>query len=501
MKQSSGKITIYSKMSGLRDQLTKIKLFAMIFVLSVFGGAIGISAQEIEVKIKISESAKVRVELKLSGEKTGNRISFLYRYADVFDLDKRIENLRAFDKNDKEIPIKKLGAGEYQTVDVPAKLIYDINVKVPQNPAAKAHISWLAETGGLLMPNDLLPQDKKKIPGKIVFETPADWKIASSEKKIGTNIFATEDLEKAVFFVGKDGREKNVRIDKTNLSLVISGGPKFSDDEAIEQIESVLTEYEKIFDKIPSERVQVFLLPLADGNQDNWRAETRGQTVTIISGALPFKREALQRLHEQLRHEIFHLWIPNAVNLSGNYDWFYEGFAVYQALRTGVMLNQIRFEDYLNTLSYAFNSAKNRQISLVEMSNGRWAGTNNSVYAKGMAVAFLCDLAMLDQSKGKRSVTEIFQKFYRKHHSSSIRTDGNAAVLSILKTYPELQPIAAKYIEGKEKIEFREAVKPFGLEISENNGFTRLKISAELTGRQKDLLDKLGYNQWRKLLR
>ena len=42
--------------------------------------------------------------------------------------------------------------------------------------------------------------------------------------------------------------------------------------------------------------------------------------------------------------------IPNDVNLSGNYDWFYEGFALYQSLKLAVGLNRIRFEDFLDTL-------------------------------------------------------------------------------------------------------------------------------------------------------
>jgi hypothetical protein len=40
----------------------------------------------------------------------------------------------------------------------------------------------------------------------------------------------------------------------------------------------------------------------------------------------------------------------------------------------------------------------------------------------------------------------------------------------------------------------------FGIEAGKNEFGTVLKVSGKLSGRQKDLLDKLGYNQWRKLL-
>lgn len=486
---------------------SKKKLSIFIFCAAIFCVAGNVvRAQDVEIRIKILPDSQVRIEGKFldpQNPKLTAAISFLHGYADVDELGERVENLELSNESGAKIEVKKLAAGEYQASQIPVDFAYDVKINVPHNPASAAHISWLTEDRGLLMLNDLLPQWKGKTSGRIIFDIPDGWKITSGAAKTGANTFAADDLEKAIFLVGKDQREKVVRVDKTNLNLAIAGEWQFSDDEALQMADSILTEYKKMFGGIPTTRAQIFLLPFSQTtNPDRWRAETRGQTTTIISGALPIKREALQRLHEQLRHEIFHFWIPNAVNLSGNYDWFYEGFTIYQALRTGVELNQIRFEDYLNTLSSAFNSAKDQNISLVEMSNKRWTGTNNSVYAKGMIVAFFCDLAMLDQSKGKHSVTEIFQKLYQKYHvSNAVQTNGSTAVIEILKDYPELNPLIKKYIEGAEKIELPNELKSFGIEKSANGGFVQLKVSAQLSKRQKDLLDKLGYNQWRKLLR
>ncbi|MGI8468914.1 MAG: hypothetical protein ACR2N3_10715 [Pyrinomonadaceae bacterium] len=487
-------------------KLTKNRLLcAAFFILCC---AIIGKAQDVEIKIKILPSSRVRVEGKFRASKNieaSREISFPQNYADVSELGRRIENLELFDENGAKIEFKKLSAGEFQAEKIPARFDYEVKTDVPENPAFEAHVSWLAANQGILMTGDLLPEWKsvRKISGKIIFEIPANWKISSSETKMGENVFAVADVEKAIFLVGENFRETATRIDKTNLNLATSGEWQFSDTEAAEMAASILTEYRKMFGEIPVKQAQIILLPFPSRaeNPDRWRAETRGATVTIISGALPFKSQALQRLHEQLRHEIFHLWIPNAVNLTGNYDWFYEGFTVYQALRTGVWTNQIRFEDYLNTLAAAFDLAKNQNISLVEMSNRRWLGGNDSVYARGMMAAFLCDLAMLNQSKGKRSLTEIFQKVYQKYHVSDLQTDGNTAVLEILKSYPELQIIIQNYIKGAAKIEWQSELNQFGIETFTNNNETRLKVASELSGQQKDLLDKLGYNQWRKLLR
>lgn len=484
------------------------KSFSAIFFLWTvfFGCAAAGKAQDLEINVKILPSQRIRVEGKfLNPEnlKLNREISFLQNYAAVSELGKRIENLELFDEKKTKIGFKKLAAGEFQAENAPSAFAYEVKIDVPDNPASAANVSWLAANQGVLMFNDLLPQwkDGQKISAKIVFEIPNDWKISSSETKSSENVFSVENVEKAIFLIGRNQREKTARIDKTNLNLAIDGEWQFSDAEALEMATAILTEYRKMFGEIPVKQAQILLLPFSRTfNSDRWQAETRDATVTIISGALPSKREALQRLHEQLRHEIFHLWLPNAVNLSGNYDWFYEGFTVYQALRTGVRLNQISFQDYLNTLGRAFDLAKNQNVSLVEISNKRWTGTNNSVYARGMIVAFLCDSAMLNQGSGKRSLTEIFQKVYRKYHNAILPTDGNAAILAILKDYSELQLIVKNYIEGAAKIEWRDELNIFGIQIAEDGNATRLKVMPELSGRQKDLLDKLGYNQWRKLL-
>ena len=484
------------------------KLLACGFLLTavIFCCSEGGRAQDLEIKLKVSPPLKVSVEGKFINSKAARserEISFLQNYADVSGLGARIENLRLFDEDGREIAFKKFAPGEFRAATAPSAFAYDVKIAAPDISAA-AHVSQLAANQGLLMLGDLLPQSKMgaQVSAKVIFELPADWKIASGETQLSDDVFSVNNAEKAIFLVGQNWREKTARIGKTNFNFAISGEWQFSDDEAAEMAASILAEYQKTFGEIPSKQIQIFLLPVSQTvGADRWQAETRGATVTIISGALPSKREAIQRLHEQLRHEIFHLWLPNAVDLRGSYDWFYEGFTVYEALRIGVSLNQIRFQDYLNTLARAFDLAQNQNMSLLEMSNNRWRNANNSIYAKGMIVAFLCDLAILRESRGRRSITEIFQKVYRQYHDADSAADGNEAVIEILQTYPELQSIVRNYIEGAAKIEWREELNFFGIQSFADGNAARLEVQPNLSGRQKDLLDKLGYNQWRKLLR
>lgn len=463
-------------------------------------------AQDLEVKIKLLPQSRVLIEGKtLNKSFVSKNLIFLDNYADVSNLASRIENLKFFDEKRGEIQLKKINQSEYGSNQFLTFWKYEMNAGISQMITDAAHVSWISENQGLLMLNDLLPQfssDRKPISAKVTIELPPDWSISTNENLTNEKTFDVKNVENAIFLVGKNWREKKIQVEKTSVNYVTASNWNFSDDEASEMIGSIISEHKKVFGEIPAAKPQIILLPFPQPNvsADRWRAETRGTTVTIISGAIPQKNVALQRLHEQLRHETLHFWLPNAVNLSGNYAWFYEGFTIYQALKTGVELNQIRFEDYLNTLSRASEivnrETNGRNFSLLEASQMRWAGANNYVYAKGLLIAFLCDVALLNQSKGKRNIEHIFRAVYQKHRSPAEIQDGNAAILSILKSYPELISVAENYIEGKSPVEWREYLENAGIDF-ENN---QLKVKTKLNSRQKDLLDNLGYNQWRKLL-
>jgi len=467
-------------------------------------------AQQLEAKIKIVSvaSQSARIEGRFLNPKdnfSGRNWSFLQNYADVTGLGRRVENLNLFDEAGNKIEVKKLTDGEFLAEKPAASFAYNVKTEVPNRLISAAHVSWISDELGLLMLNDLLPKwgTNQPISARITLEIPDGWKTQSHETQNPANAFDVKNIENAIFLIGKNWREKTIKVDRTDLNLAIAGEWQFSDDEALQMAGSILEETRKIFGEIPVARAQIFLLPfpLQTNQFDRWQAETRGANVMILSGAIPFKSRAVQRLHEQLRHEIFHLWMPNAVALSGNYDWFYEGFTVYAALRMGVEVNQIRFEDYLDTLARAFDMAQNQSDSLIEISNKRWAGGSNSVYAKGMLAAFLSDVALLRASRGRHSLSKIFREIYQKHRLPNSFQDGNAAILNVLKSYPELRFVVQNYIEGNAKIDWTDELKNLGIEAGKNESGTLLKVIAKPSERQKDLLDKLGYNQWRRLLR
>ena len=479
--------------------------------------AFSISAQDFEVKIKIASPARplAHVEIIFPNGRREKNLSFSTSYADAGRLDLRIQNLKIKDDKDQEINPVKSSSGEFQTPANFSTAIYDLNLEVPENALTAAHVSWLTETHGLLMLNDLLP-DLGKSAAKVSFELPDDWKISSAEKQTREKTFQVGNIQNAVFLVGTDWRESSVVIEETSLNLSAVGDWNFSAAEAAKISAEILNEYRKIFGAIPEKHINIYLFrPPRETAFDRWRAETRGANVTILSAPTTFEGQAVQRLHEQLRHELFHIWMPNNLNLSGDYAWFYEGFAQYAALRTGLKLNRITFPNFLNTLEQAINlSGRKQPVSLLEASKSRWNGANSGVYSEGMLIAFLCDVALLRRSKTGKEFFDAFRQtpkssdlfdvlgqIYQKHRAPNNRIDGNEAILAILQGYNELVPIVEKYIKGADKINLAKDLDATGIEaVSEGNG-QKLQIKAKLDKREKDLLNKLGYNSWRDLLR
>lgn len=434
-------------------------------------------------------------------------LSFLPIALGASDLGSRVSTVALYDNDGRPVAFRRFNSSEYVAESGFSGFSYKVDLRPGKNPRSAAHSSWIADEEGLIFPEDLIPISASgSTKGAIVsFKMPPEWQIISTEQSEGAGKYTIENVERAVFVIGKKIRESKLAGSTLGPSVAISGEWLFSDEEAMKMSADIYGKYLKIFGTAPRKEMLVVILPMPQPGlqKGTWEAETRGSTVVIASADMPFKSQSIQRLHEQLRHEIFHLWLPNGVNLTGRYDWFYEGFALYQSLKTGVSLNQIRFEDFLDTLSRAHNidRSQTRRRSLIEASQERWSGADTQVYARGMVVAFLCDLILLRESGGRKSVESVIRKIFDSHKHPNPASDANAAILKILEADARIAKLADDYIRGSVPIDWSTEIESAGIENEPGTSRTSLRIKSRLTGRQKALLDKLGYNNWRKLTR
>lgn len=423
--------------------------------------------------------------------RSGRNIAFKQKVEGDARLAERISRVEIWNGS-TPVGLKRLMAGEYLAEGDFTRFAYRTDLTPPQNTAAMAHSSWLLADSGVLMLDDLLPQFGRQTSAVVTLRAPAGW-TARYEGKSGER-FEIEDIADGVIAAGSGLRMRPILSKKAKAELIVSGKWHFTDEEAAQMAAEIFDEYSRLIGDLPDRRYTITIARSpATQPTGMWQAETRGRSVLIVSSDMPFRTRSLQRLHEQLRHEIFHLWFPNGAALTGDYAWFYEGAALYLSLKLGVRLNQIRFDDFLDTLSRAHtidaNSTPRKPLV------GDRAADPTIRYARGMIVAFLADVRMLQESKGKADINAAVGKMFERYRKGMAAADGTGAAVDLIGP----GPITESYVFGTAPVEWSEQIRAAGIGSRTEGRTTVLSVASKLNGRQRAILDRLGYNNWRKV--
>lgn len=470
------------------SKLFAAAFFALPLILQIFNNCFGQNA-DVSLTVRSVTPPIVEIRGRYAQSSVKRNFSLINDSAGFSDLAKRFSDIRLEDNDGKAVAFKQFIPGEYVAANDFVGWRYTVDLTPEKRWATAAHVSWIGPNQGVLFVDDLLPLQSAKECGSlsVTVKLPDGWTAFGNEN----NRISCSD--KVVYFLTR--RSRQLSTIPSPVDLIISGDWKFTDQQAVDFVGEIYSAYKKLFGGEPPGRSHIYLLSFpAAVTPGTWEADTRGRTVTILSSDMPFQTQSVQRLHEQLRHEIFHLWMPNAIHLKGNYDWFYEGFALYESLKLGVEVNRLRFDDYLDTLSRAMtvDAAMTDRRSLITASDSRQSGNDTLIYARGMLIAFLTDLKILSRSGGKRDVSELLRSLYEKYRDPKNEADGNQVVTTMIGDAEIRQSI-----ENGETINWASALKAFGIEREEQAGSVLLRVTSKPSGSQKKLLDRLGYNNWR----
>ncbi len=467
----------------------------------IFCASASISAQQSNATIRLLPDAnRVIVE----GSSVAASVwSFPDSYASMIGLANRVERFALFDESGNEIQVRKVAPGQFDSPKPAARFRYEVSLKPPLMATDSAMVSWLNNQRGLLMLADLLPLSFRRDNGgpsaTIRFALPEHWRVYSSEIAKDQNEFEVHDVGSAVFAVGGQLRVSQTNESGMLFSLVTDGDWAFADREALELAGRVLKAHREVFGAMTAKRGSLILFPFPQtAGPSQWSAETRNSTVTLLMGKLPSKIGALAQLSTPVTHEFFHLWVPNALALDGDYDWFYEGFTVYQAARTAVALDLLTFQEFLNSIARAYDAfMQHDALSLLDASRRRFTSGHNSVYAKSQVVAFVYDLRLRSASRRKRSLNDVYRKLFQAYSvdaKTTKRSDGNDAATSALATELSSPDFVTAYIRKPISIDLAAELAPFGLKVEMLGLRTHISVSDKLNKQQRDLLRDLGYN-------
>jgi predicted metalloprotease with PDZ domain len=472
----------------------------IIVALITLAASTSIQAQALKLRIAVASTSPARIRINAEFPNPTDVISFPNAYGSVLGLAERIENVEARAAGGQVVAVRKLGPGEFQSSEKFNRTNYEVNLGAPTPPAQGSHVSWLNSEHGLLMLSDLLPRSIKG-PGafssaQIQLELPAGWSAASNSEKQASLTYFTEESDKTVFLLGPHLQEKSQRIGARDFSVVLSGAWPIAGKDALRITGKIIEEYSKLTG-FALKHNAILMLVTFPGNAPpaRWTAETRGNAVVLLLGSRGNAKQVKSRLGIVLAHEVFHLWVPNSLNLEGDFDWFFEGFTVYQALRMDLRLHLISFNDYLDTIAHVYDrylsSPDRDNLSLIQASERRWTTSTSVVYDKAMLVAFLYDLQLRASSVCKSSLADVYLQLFQRVTTG--QADANDTIIGVLNAQLGQQSFARQYIEGVEIINLESALSPYGIIVSHPSSGTRL--SADHADKaQRKLLNCLAGN-------
>jgi predicted metalloprotease with PDZ domain len=233
-------------------------------------------------------------------------------------------------------------------------------------------------------------------------------------------------------------------------------------------------------------------------NRTGWSAEARGGNLILL--ASPNSQMSSGQLAVIMCHELFHLWMPNAVDFQGDYDWFFEGFTLYHALGIALRLKLIDFQEFLATLGRVYDSyqssADRGKFSLIEFSRRRWTVGSTFVYDQGMLTAFLFDLKLRKSSNNQKELDDLFRVLFSRYYGSTKRVDGNGALISMMAELTSTDFVRT-FVETPIDIKLETLLPEYGLRLNKIGGRNHLEIAAALSNEQQRLLSDLAYQKIR----
>jgi hypothetical protein len=425
--------------------------------------------------------------------------SFRNSYGRVTGLGDRIENLSLADTDGTTIAARRVAPGEFKAERQATRFTYEVVLAQPANPADAAHVSGLNDQFGYLMLGDLLPLlPSGKV--RVTIQLPPAWSVASTSVPSPDGSYDLPESANGMFFLARDLKEKHKKVGATEFVFVTAGEWPFTSDAITKIAARIIADHGSHAGFEPRGRVMLMLAPFPGSfGSERWSAETRGSNLVLLIGRNSRAKTLLGQLSVVLSHELFHVWVPNGLSLDGDYDWFFEGFTLYQALRCAVRLGFIDFQEYLDTLGRVYDSylasGERETLSLVEASRRRWTSGSSLVYDKGMLVAFLYDLKARNNSGNRVSLDAVYQELFRRFTAGAQRVDGNESIISVLMHHNSDEHFIKSCIQERGVIDLETSLPAYGIRLASSGRQRHLLITETLTNGQRSLLESLGYRK------
>ncbi|CAN5341232.1 PDZ domain-containing protein [soil metagenome] len=362
----------------------------------------------------------------------------------------------------------------------------------------------------------MFPKDQLKVVSTVKVNPYGNWKIATGLPKVEgqTNVFRAESFDvlyDSPFEVG-NFNDIYFTVEGKRHRFVIEGDGNYNLQQIADDTAKIVEQAYKMFGELPYDDY-TFILNLRGG----------GGLEHLNSTALQWNKYGFSAGRYNgflglVAHEYFHLWNVKRIrpDALGPFDyenenytrllWVAEGGTEYFS---NLLLQRAGFTDagdFLANRAQGFQALQNLpgrlETSVEEASFDAWIkyyrqdenSLNNQIsyYDKGEIVNFLLDVKIRTESNGAKSLDDVMRYLYTEFYKKGKNyTPADYQKVSEMMAGKSLEEFFAKYVRGREDIDYNSILSGFGLklETGENGrkqaylGATTADVNGKLTVR------------------
>tara|TARA_B110000093_G_scaffold62331_1_gene67507 strand:+ start:882 stop:2783 length:1902 start_codon:yes stop_codon:yes gene_type:complete len=490
-------------------------LFLAFFMLLSCTGRTERPSLEVSIDLVEVIDDRVKVNIVLNNYRPKTTTFFMPEiipgtYSD-FDYGKYISKLKAFDKNENNLVVKRLNDNTWQIPDINKlhKITYwadDILNREDQKETFYGRDQMLGTFGTNFEKGDnfLLNMQAivgyfemdKNIPYTLKIKYPKDLYASTSMKEIET--LEKEGCKTAFYYADRyftvvdnpilicKKPSINFKVNDLEIQLAVYSNSKEITPKALKgTIEKLIGLQENYLSKLKTtDRYTIILYEVPKNIHSDFGAlEHNTGTQAVFSSELSIAY-LKERVFNVIAHEFFHVLTPLQLhseyihdfnyNTSGKMSkhlWLYEGVTEYFSMLFQVNKGVISEEEFYTKIMNKIHASKmfNTKISLTKTSQNileePYLSEYNNFYHKGALIAMALDIKLREISQGRSGILHLIKQLSDTYGATKPFKDATFIAEITALTDLSIGNFFEKYVEGTEPIPYGDILNKIGLQL------------------------------------
>ncbi|MGB4845949.1 MAG: peptidase M61 [Ferruginibacter sp.] len=422
---------------------------------------------------------------------------------------KYVHNLKAFDKDGKELPVKQSDdngwlikkANKLYRLSYHAEYTWDATIKNKVysmcGTSFEAGKNFVINTPGLFGYFDGM----KKMPFEVSFIKPAGFYGATGlvAKSTGStsDTFICENADhlydSPIMYSLPD--TTSIKVGNADVLIAVYSPKKLNTSKFIAANMNKLLVGAKDYlgGKLPVDKYAfIFYFNGEQKEQETTGAWEHSYSSFYSMNETP-EKDAIENILDISSHEFFHIVTPLTISsrevkefnfnetVLSKHLWLYEGSTEYTSHHVQVWAGIKTPEEFLETLSQKINISRsyfNDSLSFTELSKesaGKWSEQYVNVYLKGALISACLDLQLLKLSDAQYGLKDLKHGLSIKYGKDKFFEDADLFEIISQLTFAEVKDFFASYVTGTKPLPYADFFALAGVEylpVETYKGFT-----------------------------